>query len=225
MEEITLTELLIKTRNYVKKYWLILVILTVIGGVLGFLKYKKEKTFYTAEAYVSTGLKTPDLFTDINSLYAELDAVSKNITNPAWVKENLNIENSSFKSLQIIVPDYRKTYQKINNIKIRAYSYNKKDLAQLQEGLVYYFENKSHIKNIYEHTKQNKKYALDRWEKFIDKKNNVIVDDATFKAFRDISDDMPVFFYTSPFTSVKAIGPSKKPIAVYAIAFLFFFCF
>jgi len=221
MEEITLTELLIKTRNYIKKYWLALVILTVIGGILGFVKYKKEKAFYYTEVYVSTGLTTSNNLTDINSLYAELDEISKNITNTAWVKENLDIENSSFKSLRIIVPDYRKTYQKINIIKIKISSYNKEDIEKIKTGLIYYFENKSPLYKIYQERRLAKEKALDNWKTFIKNQNSINIGEATYKIYKELNNKQPILFYTSTFSTPKTIHPSKKTLTIYAIAFLF----
>ncbi len=228
MYEFTLEEIIVRIYLYIKKYLWLFVLLTLIGTGIGFYKAHKQKVYYQGYIYVSTGLIYSPRSADyqINALVTDLKAITTHITDRNWVKENFNVDSSSFKSMSVSL-DKSNFSRVFNPVKITLKAYSRDDFERFKKGLEYYYTHKSPLLKVYEIQK-----------KWTDTIENILYDDLDtaimnskskiliylYRPTEQIVNStyikfLPLFYFTSDFSSIKSVK-SYKQVVIYGIAFL-----
>lgn len=220
MYEITLKDLIIYIYKFFRRYIWLIVGFTILFAGLGFYMAKKQKTFYVASIYVGTGLYlySAPIDYDIDLIASDLKTVSTQITDSEWVKENFNIDKSSFKQLKLVFKRsvYPRTYPPL---KLILSAYSKDDFPKFKKGLKYYFTHKSPLLELY-NAQQKIKDSIEgiTMDNFLNTYNqqNIMVSLNNFydQVFRTFKLSLPLVYFTSDFSKITVMKPNPVKKAI-----------
>ena len=153
--EIDLIELLVKVINFIKKYFILLIIFIILGIIANFFYPTLSKDYYESKLIATTYqdnniYKTEIIVEIINKLDEKINKHSLE-----ELSTDLNIDKKDALNIKKINATIIENENiEINNFTITAEVYDDSVFTILSEGIAYYLSNNNHVKNIIEIEKQ-----------------------------------------------------------------------
>jgi len=151
--EIDIINLIVITYNFIKrkiKIILIFLLISLIAGILGYLKTKKT---YLNTLIVTTHLKklkSNNVYvTEIQPLYSILHSISENSKNSNFVKDYFNVDPKKISNIQIeILNDKNIIASDLQNIAITVKTNDSSIYNQIEKSIINYCRKNEYLKKL-----------------------------------------------------------------------------